>query len=153
MKGRAIVYSDAELDFIRSVSQWHRDEAHTAFCQKFGRDDVSLKNFIGLCKRKGWLTGRTGQFVKGQASHNKGKKCPPGKGGNHPNARRTQFRKGNKPHNTQYLGHERIDPKDGYVYVSIDQPNPHTGYERRYVLKHVWMWEQINGPIASVNVV
>lgn len=149
MKGRQIPYSSDELDFIQSVSKWSRDEAHAAFCQKFKRDDVTLANFNALCKRKGWMTGRTGCFSKGAKPHNKGKKCPPGTGGNHPNARRTQFRKGNRPHNTNYLGHERVDQKDGYVYVSIDEPNPHTGYERRYVLKHVWAWETVNGAIPE----
>lgn len=149
MKGVNIPYSAEELAFIQSVCTWLRDEAHAAFCQKFGRDDVSLKNFNALCKRKGWLTGRTGCFAKGQEPVNKGKKCEPGKGGNHPNARRTQFQKGQLPHNANYLGHERIDPKDGYVYVSVDRPNPHTGYERSYVLKHVWLWEAANGPIPA----
>ena len=148
MKGRWIVYSAEELAFIQSVSRWPRAEAHAAFCQKFGRDDVSPQNLHALCKRKGWLTGRTGCFEKGLVPHNKGKKCAPGKGGNHPNARRTQFRKGNLPHNTQYLGHERVS-KDGYVEISIDEPNPHTGYERRYVLKHKWLWEQANGPVPD----
>lgn len=149
MKGRSIPYSAEELVYIQSVSKWARDEAHAAFCQKFRRDDVSLKNFNALCKRNGWLTGRTGCFTKGMTPANKGKKCEPGKGGLHPNARRTQFKKGNLPHNTSYLGHERIDPKDGYVYISIAEKNPHTGYERRYVLKHVWLWEQANGTIAD----
>lgn len=85
---------------------------------------------------------------EGAEPFNKGKKCPPGVGGNHPNARRTQFRKGQEPHNTHYLGHERVS-KDGYVEVSIDETNPHTGYERRYVLKHRYEWEKANGPIPE----
>lgn len=149
MKGRSIPYTADELTFIQSVSKWPRDEALAAFCQRFGRDDVSLQNFNALCKRKGWMTGRTGCFVKGQEPPNKGKRCPEGKGGRHPNARRTQFRKGQEPHNTRYLGHERTDPKDGYIYVSVAEPNPHTGYRRRYVLKHRWLWEQANGPLPD----
>lgn len=148
MKGRQIRYSAEELEFIYSVSRWPRAEAHAAFCQMFGRDDVSLPNLHALCKRRGWLTGRSGCFVKGEVPHNKGKPCPPGKGGNHPNARRTQFKKGQTPHNTNYLWHERVS-KDGYVEISVDQPNPHTGFERRYVLKHVWLWEQANGPVPD----
>jgi hypothetical protein len=148
MKGRQIPYSSEERDYIRSVSQWPRHEAHASFCQKFRRDEVSLKNFNSLCKRNGWLTGRTGCFVKGEVPHNKGKQCEPGKGGRHPNARRSQFKKGNLPHNTKYLGHERVS-KDGYVEISVNQPNPHTGFERRYVLKHKWLWEQLHGPVPE----
>ena len=148
-KGKWIAYSAEERAFIQSVAQWSRDQAHAAFCQKFRRDDVTLGAFNGFCKRNGWMTGRTGGFEKGVAPHNKGKKCEPGKGGLHPNARKTQFRKGQLPHNANYLGHERIDPSDGYVYVSVAETNPHTGFERRYVLKHVWQWEQANGPLLE----
>ncbi len=149
MKGRQIRYTADELAFIQSVSKWARDKALQAFSQKFGRDDVSLQNFNALCKRKGWMTGRTGCFAKGSVPHNKGVPCPEGKGGRHPNARKTQFRKGNEPHNTRHLGFERIDPKDGYVYVSIAETNPHTGYERRFVLKHLHLWEAANGKLPE----
>lgn len=149
MKGRQLRYTDEELAFIQSVSKWARDEAHAAFCQRFRRDDVCLKNFNALCKRKGWFTGRTGCFEKGDKPHNKGVPCPEGKGGRHPNSRKTQFGKGHLPHNTHYLGHERIDPKDCYIYISVDESNPHTGYDRRYVLKHKWLWEKANGPVPD----
>jgi hypothetical protein len=55
---------------------------------------------------------------------------------------------GQLPHNTQYLGHERVS-KDGYVEVSIDEVYPHTGYGRRYLLKHVHKWEKANGPVPD----
>jgi len=149
MKRRQIRYSADELAFIQSVATWRRSDALQAFSQKFRRDDVNLSNFNALCKRKGWMTGRDGRMNKGNVPHNKGKPCPPGVGGRHPNARKTQFRKGNEPHNSNYLGHERIDPKDGYVYMSVAETNPHTGYERRYVLKHLYLWQQANGPLSD----
>jgi len=148
-KGSWITYSAGERAWLEENRAMVISEYHRAFVERFGRDDVSLTNLHSLRKREGWLTGRSGHFVKGAAPHNKGKPCEPGKGGNHPNARRTQFRKGTEPHNTRHLGHERIDPKDGYVYVSIDETNPHTGYKRRYVLKHKWAWEQANGPLPK----
>lgn len=148
MKGRQIRYTPHELAFIEAVSTWPRAEAHASFCRRFGRDDVSLSNFNALCKRKGWFTGRTGRIEKGSAPHNKGVPCAPGTGGRHPNARRTQFKAGQVPHNTNYLGHERVS-KDGYVEISVAETNPHTGYERRYVLKHRWAWEQANGPLPE----
>lgn len=146
MKGRQIPYSAEELDFIQSVSRWPRDKALAAFLQKFRRDDVSLQNFNALCKRKGWFTGRTGCFAKGSEPHNKGKPFPVA--ATHPNCRKSQFKAGREPHNTNHLGHERVS-KDGYVEVSIAETNPHTGYERRYVLKHRHEWEKVNGPIPS----
>ncbi|WP_201271494.1 HNH endonuclease signature motif containing protein [Sinorhizobium medicae] len=89
------------------------------------------------------MTGRTGNFETGSLPHNKGKKMP-----YHPNSARTRFKKGQLPHNTKYLGHERVS-KDGYVEISVDEENPHTGFERRYVLKHRHLWEKQNGPVPD----
>lgn len=148
MKGHYILYSRAEMAWLESNRSMVISEYHKGFVAKFGRDDVSAINLHSLRKRKGWKTGRTGCFAKGTVPPNKGKKCPPGTGGRHPNARRTQFKKGNEPHNTNFLGHERVS-KDGYVEISIDETNPHTGFERRYVLKHRWQWEQKHGPVPD----
>lgn len=144
MKGRSIPYSAEEMAWLEANRLLPIADYHAAFVAEFPRLDVSAKNLHALRKRKGWRTGRTGCFVKGQVPVNKGKPCPPGKGGRHPNARKTQFKRGQLPHNTNYLGHERVS-KDGYVEVSIDEVNPHTGFERRYVLKHVHEWEKVNG--------
>lgn len=148
-KGRWIGYSTAELDFIRSVSTWPREQAHAAFCQKFGRDDVSLSNLHSLCKRNGWLTGRTGTFAKGQEPLNKGKKCAPGQGGNHPNARRTQFAKGERRGVAVKLykpiGTERVT-EDGYRERKTHDGMP---LQSRWRLIHLIEWEEANGPIPE----
>ncbi|WP_240000294.1 HNH endonuclease [Rhizobium halophilum] len=136
------------MAWLESNSTMVISEYHAAFVGEFEREDVTAQNLHALRKRKGWKTGRTGQFVKGQEPVNKGKPCPPGKGGRHPNARKTQFKRGQLPHNTKFLGHERVS-KDGYVEISIDEENPHTGYERRYVLKHVHEWERLHGPVPD----
>ena len=146
--GRHRKFSPEEMAWLQSNSMLVIGEYHASFLAQFGRDDVTAQNLHALRKRKGWKTGRSGQFAKGQEPFNKGKPCPEGKGGRHPNARKTQFRKGNHPHNTQYLGHERVS-KDGYVEISIDETNPHTGFERRYVLKHLYLWEKKNGSVPN----
>ena len=143
MKRRAIHYTKEELAWIKKHATRTRKEAHHAFCATFDRSDVTLKNYNALCKRKGWKTGRTGQFSQGADAWNKGKKMP-----YNANSARTQFKKGQTPHNTKYAGHERVT-KDGYIEVSVNEQNPHTGFERRYVLKHRYLWEQANGPIPS----
>ncbi len=143
MKGRAIEYLPEELAWIEAHKDWPRATQHSGFCFRFGRTDVSLGAISNLCKRKGWLTGRTGCFVRGQEPPNKGKFMPPEV---RAKCAATMFKKGNLPHNTRYLGHERVT-KDGYVQVSIAEANPHTGFERRYVLKHVHEWEALNGPV------
>lgn len=143
MKGRAIQYSDTELAFIEQRRDIPRSELHAEFVKKFQRHDLSQANLTALCKRNGWLTGRTGRFENGIPPANKGKKMP-----FHPNSARTQFKKGNLPHNTKYLGHERVST-DGYIEISIDEINTHTGFNRRYVLKHVYLWEKEHGPIPQ----
>lgn len=143
MKGQAIVYSAAELAWIEEHSREPRAAAHASFVEAFGRQDVTLENFCALCKRRGWHTGRTGHFEKGGKTWNKGLSYP-----SHPNTVRTQFKKKQLPHNTKFLGHERLD-KSGYIVISVAEKNPHTGYDRRYVLKHKWLWEQANGPLPK----
>ena len=141
MKGRQIKYSATELAWIKACSDMHRGEMHVLFVAIFNRPELSLSNLNSLCKRRGWMTGRTGYFAKGEVPHNKGKPMP-----YHPNSAATRFKKGHLPHNTNYLGHERVS-KDGYIEISVDEVNPHTGYERRYVLKHRHLWIEANGPI------
>lgn len=136
------------MAWLEERKNWVISDLHRAFLEAFQRRDVAAKHLHALRKRKGWKTGRTGHFAKGQAPINKGRKCKPGTGGLHPNSRRTQFKHGQTPHNTNYLGHERIS-KDGYVEISIAERNPYTGFERRYVLKHRHLWEKANGPLPD----
>jgi hypothetical protein len=147
VKGRPIRYSAEEMAWLEANRLMVISDYAAAFAERFGRD-ISAHALPALRKRKGWKTGRTGFFEKGAEPHNKGKPCPEGKGGRHPNARKTQFGKGHEPHNTRYLGHERVS-KDGYVEISIAETNPHTGYSRRYVLKHRHVWEQANGKLPK----
>ena len=143
-KGTRIEYSDAELRYIERFKDWPRRELHQAFVEAFDRPDVLFGAFKNLCKRKGWMTGRTGCFVPGQTPPNKGRKMP-----YNANSARTRFRKGRLPHNHRGAGHERIDSKDGYVIMIVDEPNPWTGAKTRPVHKHRYLWEKANGPIPE----
>jgi len=142
MIGHAIAYTAHELAWIKRHCTLPRREAHARFCERFGRADVSLDNYKSICTRNGWGTGRTGCFPKGNRPYNLGQTRP-----FNANSATTQFKKGNLPHNTKYLGHERVS--DGYVEISVAETNPHTGYERRYVLKHRYLWEQQHGPVPA----
>lgn len=144
MKGKWIAYSPRQLAFIKRRRKMPRRELHAAFVRRFPRRrDVGLDAIKALCFRKGWSTGRDGCFAKGIVPANKGKKMP-----YNANSARTQFKKGGLPPNTKYLGHERVS-KDGYVEISVNETNPHTGFERRYVLKHRWLWERKHGPVPE----
>lgn len=147
MKGRAITYHPDELAWIEARKEMPRRELHQLFCARFERDDVSFTNLKALCKRKGWMTGRTGRYEMGREPENKGKKMP-----YNPNSARTQFKKGNLPHNYRGPGHERIDSKDGYVIMIVEETNPWTGAETRPVHKHRYLWEKVNGPVPEGHV-
>ncbi|RIA44076.1 HNH endonuclease [Hephaestia caeni] len=149
MKGRAISYSADELAWIEANRGLVIGDLHHAFCERFGRDDVSAVNLNALRKRKGWKTGRTGRFEAGQTPINKGRKCPPGVGGNHPNARKTQFRKGERRGVAvdlyKTIGTERLS-KDGYVERKIHDGLP---LQSRWRAVHLIRWEELHGPVPE----
>lgn len=149
MKGRRIPYSATEMAWLEANRSMLLGDYHRAFQAVFDRPAATAVNLNSLRKRKGWLTGRTGHFVKGGEPLNKGKACPEGTGGRHPNARLTQFRKGERPHTYRGPGHERIDQKDGYVILIVAETNPWSGAKTRPVHKHRWLWEKANGPIPE----
>lgn len=84
------------------------------------------------------ILGKGNQFQKGNISHNLGQKMSKEM---YEKVKVTMFAVGNEPHNTKWDGHERIDTKDGYVYVRISKA--------KYVLKHRHLWEQHYGPIGN----
>ncbi|QPQ55565.1 HNH endonuclease [Allosphingosinicella flava] len=148
MKGRAIPYSAEEMAWLEENRLMVISDYTVAFNARFGRN-IDAKNLHALRKRKGWKTGRTGCFAKGQEPHNKGKPCAPGKGGRHPNARKTQFRKGNRTGranlNYQPIGTERIT-EDGYRERKIHDGLP---MQSRWQLVQRIEWEKANGPIPE----
>lgn len=141
MRRPPVLYSPDELAWIEANRTMARRELHAAFVVKFRRGDVSQQQLTALCKRRGWLTGRTGRFAKGQPPSNKGKPMP-----FHPNSAKTRFKKGQTPANLKPLFHERIG-KDGYVEMKVPVRNPYTGHKTRYMHKHRYLWEEENGPL------
>ncbi len=144
MKGTWIPYTAEQLAWIEARKTEPRHETHAAFCKRFGRNDVSLKNLNALCKRNGWLTGRTGQFNPGDAPANKGKKMP-----YHPNSAATRFQKGARTGRANALykpiGTERVT-EDGYRERKIHDGLP---MQSRWQLVQRIEWEAVNGPIPD----
>ncbi|UNJ22079.1 HNH endonuclease [Microcystis phage vB_MweS-yong2] len=143
MKGRPVIYTAEELAWLEGQASLPRRDLLAAFRARFGRPEVTLDNIKALCWRQGWKAASSGRFAKGQEPFNKGKPMP-----FNPNSAQTRFRKGNLPHNTKWAGHERLTI-DGYVEISVERVNPYTGFARRYVLKHRWLWEQANGAVPA----
>lgn len=143
-KGERISYSDEELGWIEAHKSMIRREAHSLFVEKFGREDVSLANYHSLCKRRGWLTGRTGQFERGHETHNKGMK-----GFYAPGSEKGWFKRGERRGVAvrlyQPVGTERVS-KDGYLERKVNDDLP---LQKRWRAVHLINWEAVNGPIPA----
>ncbi|ABR48751.1 hypothetical protein Amet_2599 [Alkaliphilus metalliredigens QYMF] len=88
-------------------------------------------------------SGLDGKFERGHKTWNKGLK------GVVTGGAETQFKKGNKPYNRVPIGTERIDSKDGYIYVKIQDGH----LNKNWKLKHVLIWEEHNGPVPDNHAV
>ncbi len=111
---------------------------------EFGRNDVTFDNLKALCTRRGWKTGRTGCFVKGQTPANKDKTMP-----YNANSARTRFqpgqRTGKAAENYKPIGTERITV-DGYRERKVNDDLP---FKDRWKLVQRIEWEAANGPIPE----
>ena len=149
MKGYPVKYSDAEMAWLEANRMMVISDYRKEFVARFGRADVSMVHLNSLRKRKGWKTGRTGCFEKGAEPVNKGKSCAPGTGGRHPNAQRTQFKKGGRTGRANMLykpiGTERFS-KEGYLERKIHDGLP---LQSRWRAVHLVNWESVNGPIPK----
>ena len=84
---------------------------------------------------QGYNSGMTGRFVKGQQSHNKGKKASP-ETVERIRQSGTMFQKGQRPKNTKPIGAE--SKIDGYWKVKVAEPN-------KWQLKSRYEWERLHG--------
>jgi hypothetical protein len=93
--------------------------------------------------RKKILTkyGKDYRFEKGHTPKNKGAKLAPEVV---KKMEKSFFKKGSKPHNIKYDGHERVS-KEGYVLVRVSIG--------RYMPKHQHIWRQLHGDIPKGHVV
>jgi len=144
MKGTCIPYSAEELAWIETRKTEPRHETHAGFCAEFDRTDVTLQNLNAVCKRNGWLTGRTGRYDPGTTPPNKGKTMP-----FNANSAATRFQKGQRTGRANDLwkpiGTERVT-EDGYIERKVHDGLP---MQSRWQLLQRIEWEAANGPIPA----
>lgn len=139
---RSCDYTPAMLAFLREGYKLMDAATLTAaFNERFGQEK-SADAIKGTCFRHRFKAGRTGHFVKGQEPWNTGTKGVMKRNSG-------TFSKGIVPATTKPMWHERICSKDGFILMKVPERNPHTGAETRYKHKHVWLWEQENGPVPE----
>lgn len=90
--------------------------------------------------------GKAHRFQKGHVPANKGIK---GVTGNHPNSRATQFKKGQKPHQTMPIGSYRLD-KDETLQRKISEQSGNNSKRWRSV--HELVWIEHNGPVPPGHI-
>jgi hypothetical protein len=146
-------FTQQEQDYIKAV---YADNKTSVIAEHLNRPITSVYHFAfrnKLHKSKEFLSSPESglfiknnckdnghRFVKGQISHNKGKKMPADV---YEKAKATMFKKGHLPHNTKYDGALRVQNEKGinYIYVRISQAN--------WQPLHRVIWEKYNGKIEK----
>lgn len=145
-KGRHRRYNADEMAWHRANRMQPIGDYHRSFVAIFSREDVRAQNLHALRKRMG-VADRAHSAVREGAGAGQQGQARPGRQRRPPSQRpQNPVKKGQRPHTYRGPGHERIDSKDGYVIMIVDEPNPWTGAKTRPVQKHRWLWEQANGP-------
>lgn len=166
------LWTEAELEVVR---RGYPDQRTCDLAKALGRGERSVYQAaytMGLRKSAAFMASdksgrvqrgkqdprmRATQFRKNMTPWNKGKKCRPGRGANHPNARRTQFKAGcmcgAAQHNYQLIGTERIS-KEGYLERKVtDAGDTNAARQRRWVAVHRLVWIEAHGPIPEGHLV
>lgn len=133
-------YTQEQLDFIRIAREtMNARQIAQAYFERYGckKHDQSIN---ATCLRHGWKSKIDSKFKKGSTPWNAGTK---GQGLTRANP--GSFKKGNNPKNTRPIESERICHRDRYTYIKTAHPNT-------WKAKHIWLWEQQNGPVPKHHV-
>lgn len=143
------IYTEEHKQYIRdNVTGRRFPELTDTFNEHFGTnfEEAAIKSLVyrlglgnGLSGANLCEVGVDHRFQKGHIPANKGK-AKDWIGGEE-----TRFKKGNIPPNRLPVGSERIDSKDGYTYVKIQDGH----LNKNWKLKHVLIWEEHNGPVPQ----
>ncbi len=139
------IYTDEQIQFLKGNCSNHSRREMTMFFNEIFNTSKTLGQIKGAINNRHIQSGRTGYFPKGHIPFNAGTKGLMKRNSG-------TFKKGNIPGNITPLGTERLS-KDGYIEIKIKERNPYTGCQTRYKLKHIYIWEQANGPVPESHVV
>jgi hypothetical protein len=154
--GKKKTWKQSELHILKKL---YSETPNSELLEKFDCSSKSLysaANKLGLKKTSEYMSktfgpilkrvGESTRYSKGSIPANKGKKWNEFMSlESQENARKTTFKKGNKPHNTVEVGFERIT-KDGYIEVKVGDFDDST---LNFRLKHRLVWEQYFGEVPA----
>lgn len=146
IKGTLKNYTKKQDQFIReNYKKLTIEKLTIAYNEKF-HDHKTSSQIRAFTRNHAIKSGRLGHFQKNSTPWNKNTKGLL-------KSNKTSFKKGDIPVNIKPIGHERIDSKDGYILIKVEQPNPYTGAPTRYRAKHQVIWEAEHGPIPEGHIV
>lgn len=131
--------------FTEAMREWlndyipghHHAETSEEFNKVFGVNTCAY-DINNYAKRNKVRNGFTGRYEKGHVAHNKGKKMPPEFVAK---TAKTQFKKGDNPHNMLPVGSIIVD-SSGYKRIKVGLPNKWERYAHH-------IWEQYHGPVPK----
>lgn len=131
-------WTDEEKEYLKDITPGKHYHEIAELMNKRFEHGYTLSQIKGAINRYKLHTGFSGHFPKGNVPFNKGKKGLNGKSS-------TTFKKGHIPKNHKPVGSERMTV-DGYTEIKVAEPN-------RWKMKHVAIWEKVNGPVPPLHVV
>ncbi|WP_096269380.1 HNH endonuclease signature motif containing protein [Paucisalibacillus globulus] len=136
------LFTKEQKDFIKAnVKGLHNYELAELVNNMFGLS-ITAQQMNTYKSNHNLSSGLDGRFEKGSSPWNKGKK------GLQIGGKETQFKKGQQPKNYRPVGSERIDSKDGYILIKVQD---HGTYQERWRHKHVVVWEKHHGKKVPKN--
>lgn len=127
-------YTEEHVKFLKDhAAKMSRIELTALFNREF-QLSMNVEAIRAFCRNHKLPDAPQAKFQKGRIPWNKGTK------GLVHGGSATQFKKGCIAHNRLPVGYER-KTWNGYTLVKIDEKN--------WVRKHIYLWEQHNGPIPN----
>lgn len=138
---------DEHKEFIRKHYKGKGSDELTKLVNSEFGTNYPVKKIYYFKRNNGLNSGLTGRFEKGSVPVNKGKKQTEYMSEEAiANSIKTRFKKGHRPANSKPVGTERINKKDGYIYVKTKNPST-------WRPKHHLVWEKHNGAIPTGHMI
>lgn len=142
---RPHVWTDEQKDYMKKIVPGrYRKEIHKMVNEEFNLN-LTFNQVIGFMKRNNLKTGFDGRFIKGQEVWNKGMKGLVIEG-----SQKGWFKKGVRSSNYRPVGSERVDSKDGYIIIKVQDEGK---FQERWKHKHIVVWEKHHGKVPEDHVV
>ncbi len=140
-KIKSTIFTQEEVEWIVKNHKGIGTDDLTEIINKKFNKNITRQQLKGFRSNHSLPSGVDTTFKKGVVSYR------PPKGVR--NSIKTEFKKGNKPHNTALIGSEVV--KKGYWYRKIKDDSPVGQSRRNWKLIHHLVWEEYNGEIPKGN--